>query len=973
MESSDPESSPSLELERKTKKSSGSLQNLSDNGQECGKPLVVTCASTSLTDLTGSSSTEVQLMEKNSAGRTSELAEQYTADVNGKEQSTLLSLARQYQKTANKPSEFTEIQNPLQRHRRNYKVTKRSSSGSKQKIATSTKSGSDAVSVREQQGNPKNSRSTTAVMEQQASNTDETSTTTSTRRGVAGSKILTELYTERRHAYMFRPHACMFKPSVFTISEGAGSVPERRSPVDFASDLNWSAESTSTDSADFYENLMDMHIAAPFDDDTYLDTHANMPNVHVALDLNYPQLDNDDDWLYVRDLDFRLQNMSMDLSRDRASSSLYPRADLITRTECEVCYERTSVRKRLCCDFPVCEPCMEKYVEEKVNNGGVTIQCIGPCESLVHRDEILSRLSVEMKEKYYKFLVDANQDPMVKTCPQCSTIQNITKEELRAAKKRVKGFRTNVTCPKCDLVWCFSCHAPAHEGVTCKDFKKGDKLLKSWARIKTTGRELNAQKCPRCKVFIERKGGCDHMTCKQCGTSFCYRCGERYITTSIVTKLIGDHHGKFSPFGCKYNLLPNEPCARKLIRGSVLGAKVLGGILLGGLLVAAGAILVGTSFIVFPAYRGYRYHQQRKYRKRLRTFRHINLSRHFLTPPEIPQLTVSNIRREDAQSQNSSIFGSVFDEMDNNSTNDESPESGAEHDPSREVEVWVHCHHQNIPTDIRQEVEGLENTAHLDDKNTVTQTTAKLSKDQNQGDVLYVKTTYANEDHERSSCRKGSSEIQDNNENQKSEESVLNTKSKNDSKNRPSDLNGESSDSDSTENQSNKNKEKDGNDEDTETGDENSTTQGCFVRIFGKKLPVVWEKDRDGEMIKTIDSKQKEHSGSLEKKKVQGHSSIAVDGTLEKKKIQLPSSITLDGGSLDRNLKKHVSNVGGVKLVTQPDIVTCVLQSKQANQLTGKCDKEGSVNGENLEEGEITLEVDPYFGIVSPDNYETTL
>lgn len=30
------------------------------------------------------------------------------------------------------------------------------------------------------------------------------------------------------------------------------------------------------------------------------------------------------------------------------------------------------------------------------------------------------------------------------------------------------------------------------------------------------------------QIHIQRTEGCDHMTCTQCSTNFCYRCGERY-------------------------------------------------------------------------------------------------------------------------------------------------------------------------------------------------------------------------------------------------------------------------------------------------------------------------------------------------------------------------------------------------------------------------------------------------------------
>lgn len=36
--------------------------------------------------------------------------------------------------------------------------------------------------------------------------------------------------------------------------------------------------------------------------------------------------------------------------------------------------------------------------------------------------------------------------------------------------------------------------------------------------------------CPKCKVRIEKDGGCDHMTCAQCQYEFCYQCLANYKT-----------------------------------------------------------------------------------------------------------------------------------------------------------------------------------------------------------------------------------------------------------------------------------------------------------------------------------------------------------------------------------------------------------------------------------------------------------
>ena len=60
---------------------------------------------------------------------------------------------------------------------------------------------------------------------------------------------------------------------------------------------------------------------------------------------------------------------------------------------------------------------------------------------------------------------------------------------------------TKVQCVECNLIWCFQCHSPWHDGIQCKEFRRGDRMLKKWAREVHYGQH-NAQQCPSCKVIL---------------------------------------------------------------------------------------------------------------------------------------------------------------------------------------------------------------------------------------------------------------------------------------------------------------------------------------------------------------------------------------------------------------------------------------------------------------------------------------
>lgn len=217
------------------------------------------------------------------------------------------------------------------------------------------------------------------------------------------------------------------------------------------------------------------------------------------------ELNDEPDDLVNRFLRFRGQGDIIDmlmwdlqLDGDESNSqTTYPIGELRT-TECLVCFSMTSLNLRPCCAFPVCNSCLETYFHTQVSEAVVKIPCPNTdCPQKVHRDEILARLNVTMKVKFNQFLVDANKEPHRKTCPRCSSVMTI--DLLLLHEPMAKKFGVRVECADCGLDWCFPCQAPWHEAMKCKEYRRGDKLVRAWAQERPHG-QFNAQKCPKCKV-----------------------------------------------------------------------------------------------------------------------------------------------------------------------------------------------------------------------------------------------------------------------------------------------------------------------------------------------------------------------------------------------------------------------------------------------------------------------------------------
>lgn len=275
----------------------------------------------------------------------------------------------------------------------------------------------------------------------------------------------------------------------------------------------------------------------------------------------------------------------------------------ISLGECQVCFQNLYLVCRPCCKFVLCKNCFQLYITEKVLLGRSEIQCPNMCNYLIDPRDIVDLLPSKCKKKYYALQRAEMQMSLSKSCSHCGN--PISSKALLDCEK------SKIVCSCCGLVLCYLCLLPWHQGVPCRQSKTEDKLLKVWAKGSLPG-QPKAQKCPKCKIYIERITGCDHMNCVKCGTSFCYRCGEAFRSW----RAFGDHSSKLSVFGCKYAFLPQKPFCRKLIRGSIFSTRVCAAVIVGTLAIGVGSAAVCVSAAALPFYGAIRLCQKLKRKRR---------------------------------------------------------------------------------------------------------------------------------------------------------------------------------------------------------------------------------------------------------------------------------------------------------------------------------------------------------------------
>ena len=242
--------------------------------------------------------------------------------------------------------------------------------------------------------------------------------------------------------------------------------------------------------------------------------------------------------------------------------------DVLAIGQCIVCLdEAVAVTNRPCCSKNVCKDCMTQMVRLSVTEGKVLIKCPNTeCDELLADKEIVQFIGQDsdLENKYDRFRLDYVKEGNKKTCPRCCLIT----EHKLPRKFRLKESDVKLKCTSCDLEWCFKCHAPWHEGMTCKAFKTGEEQFHKYTKERQEDHLTpNCQKCPLCRIYIERSSGCPHMTCGRCGTDFCYFCGEVFVP------LLSDifHQSKYSFIGCKYRY-EGSAVERVAVRGTYAAA-----------------------------------------------------------------------------------------------------------------------------------------------------------------------------------------------------------------------------------------------------------------------------------------------------------------------------------------------------------------------------------------------------------------
>ncbi|KAG2491350.1 hypothetical protein HYH03_010350 [Edaphochlamys debaryana] len=220
---------------------------------------------------------------------------------------------------------------------------------------------------------------------------------------------------------------------------------------------------------------------------------------------------------------------------------------------CPVCFCPAEPPHRLLlCGHTYCRPCAQQLLLAAASGSQLPAACCQEgCGRGVSLRDCLALLGSEEMERVHASALRAHvgRHPERYGCcltPDCGQVYD--KQVAAAAAPGPGGgsdaaARGPLFCYDCCLSsWCTACMVPWHAGQSCAEYqagRKGDSEFQQWAK-------KHSKPCPKCRAPIEKREGCNHMTCSRCSAHFCWLCGEGFAEAgSTYDHLVKRHGGIF--------------------------------------------------------------------------------------------------------------------------------------------------------------------------------------------------------------------------------------------------------------------------------------------------------------------------------------------------------------------------------------------------------------------------------------------
>jgi hypothetical protein len=230
----------------------------------------------------------------------------------------------------------------------------------------------------------------------------------------------------------------------------------------------------------------------------------------------------------------------------------------MAKKDCTVCYSNLSedmfqkITDGCTHPFSICTKCVHKHIINIVKGGSFAVvasygnmACPNlSCNSRLQGNEIKRFLNKEEYDRWDRLAFQewTEAQPEFRWCSQ----NNCGSGQLVDGGADANSF---FRCVKCNNMTCIKHMVPFHSGMSCDEY---DKTLAVDEQALANWKALHTKPCPKCRVPIEKNGGCDHMRCRSphCLYEFCWSCLAEF---DLIRRHGNHHHRPTCRFFAEYN------------------------------------------------------------------------------------------------------------------------------------------------------------------------------------------------------------------------------------------------------------------------------------------------------------------------------------------------------------------------------------------------------------------------------------
>jgi len=190
---------------------------------------------------------------------------------------------------------------------------------------------------------------------------------------------------------------------------------------------------------------------------------------------------------------------------------------------CSICADdelTSQSSSSLSCGHVFCNVCWVSYLTTKITEGQPQMRC-PQVKCNLHVDDIFIKKLVPSPvfNKYLQFVTKSfvQENDEVRWCPTPGCNNAITFDQSSSSSD------SSIVKCSCGFRFCFKCHREAHAPATCDQMKSWEQKCQDDSET-FNWKSVNCRECPKCDVAVEKNGGCNHMTCRQCKYEWCWVC-----------------------------------------------------------------------------------------------------------------------------------------------------------------------------------------------------------------------------------------------------------------------------------------------------------------------------------------------------------------------------------------------------------------------------------------------------------------